>query len=64
MGSQAWVSLLYEAGVSAKTAKRCLKIFDEQAFYSRLLMFRAINSASKTKKYFLKNSTIGNPLLF
>ena len=51
---------MYVAGVSAKTAKG---IFKEHSFNSGA-RFGAIYSASKTKRYFLKNSTIGNRLLF
>ena len=40
-----------------------LKLSKNKFFYFRA-RFGAIYSASKTKKYFLKNSTIGNRLLF
>ena len=54
---------MYAAGVWTKTAKGYFKNVEEQVI---LLQSKvgAIYGASKTKKYFLKNSTIGNRLLF
>ena len=54
---------IYAAGVRAKTAKRYLKMSRNKSFNFRA-RFGAIYSASKTKKYLLKNSTLGNRLLF
>ena len=51
---------MHDTGVSAKTAKGYLKIFDEQVIQLQSKVW----SASKPEKYFLKNSTIGNWLLF
>ena len=53
----------YVAGVWTKTAKEYFKMARNKSFDVRA-RFGAIYSASKTKKYLLKNSTIGNRLLF
>ena len=55
---------MYEADVSAKTAKEYLKIFEEQVIRLQSKVWSNNHSAPKTKKYFLKNSTIGNWLVF
>ena len=54
---------MYAEGVGAKTVKGYFKNVEEQVI---LLQSKvgAIYSAFKTKKYFLKNNTIGNRLLF
>ena len=54
---------MYIAGVWAKTAKGCFKMSRNKSFYFKA-KFGAIYSVSKAKKYLLKNSTIGNRLLF
>ena len=54
---------MYVAGVWTKTAKEYFKMSRNKSFDVRA-RFGAIYSASKTKKYLLKNSTIGNQLLF
>ena len=54
---------MYVAGVWTKTAKGYFKNVENKSFDVRA-RFGAIYSASKTKKYLLKNSTIGNQLLF
>ena len=46
-----------------KLPRDILKLSKNKSFYFRA-RFGAIYSASKTKKYLLKNSTIGNRLLF
>ena len=46
-----------------KLQRDILKMSKNKSFYFRA-RFGAIYSASKTKKYLLKNSTIGNRLLF
>ena len=46
-----------------KLPRDILKLSKNKLFYFRA-RFGAIYSASKTKKYLLKNSTIGNRLLF
>ena len=53
----------YAAGVWAKTAEGYFKTVEEQVILLQS-RFGVIYSASKTKKYLLKNSTIGNRLLF
>ena len=56
---------MYAAGVWAKTAKGYFKTVDEQVILLQSkVCIGAIYSASKTKKYLSKNSTIGNRLLF
>ena len=55
---------IYEAGASAKTGKGWLKIFEEQVIRLQSKVWSNNHSAPKTKKYFLKNSTIGNWLVF
>ena len=54
---------MYVAGVWTKTAKGYFKMSRNKSFDVRA-KFGAIFSASKTEKYLLKNSTIGNRLLF
>ena len=54
---------MYVAGVWTKTAKGYFKNVENKSFDVRA-RFGAIYSASKTKKYLLKRSTIGNRLLF
>ena len=54
---------MYVAAVWTKTVKGYFKNVKEQAI-RRQSKVGAIYSASKTKKYLLKNSTIGNRLLF
>ena len=46
-----------------KLPRDILKLSKNKSFYFRA-KFGAIYSASKTKKYLLKNSTIGNRFLF
>ena len=46
-----------------KLPRDILKLLTNKSFYFRA-RFGAIYSASKTEKYLLKNSTIGNRLLF
>ena len=56
-GNPKWVKRAHLARlISSKMSKN--KSFDVRA------RFGAVYSASKTKKYLLKNSTIGNQLLF
>ena len=56
---------MYVAGVSTKTAKRYFKNVEEQVIQLQSKVWsNNIYSASKTKEYLLKNSTIGNCLLF
>ena len=52
---------MYLAGVWTKTAKGYFKNVENKSFDVRA-RFGAIYSASKTEKYLLKNSTIGNQL--
>ena len=47
----------------SKLQRDILKLSKNNSFYFRA-KFGAIYSASKTEKYLLKNSTIGNRLLF
>ena len=54
---------MYVAGVWTKTAKEYFKMSRNKSFDVRA-RFGAIYSASKTKRYLLKNSTIGNRLCF
>ena len=54
---------MYVAGVWTKTAKGYFKMSRNKSFDVRA-RFGAIYSASKTKRYLLKNSTIGNRLCF
>ena len=56
---------MYVAGVWTKTAKGYFKNVEEQVIRrQRKFWSKIIYSVSKTKKYLLKNSTIGNLLLF
>ena len=55
---------MYVAAVWTKTAKIYFKHVEEQVIQLHRGRFGAIYTASKTKKYFLKNSTLGNRLLF
>ena len=52
------------AGVSAKTVQRDISKMSRNKSFDFRARFGAIYSASKTKKYLLNNSTIGNQLLF
>ena len=54
---------MYAAGVWAKTVEGYFKNVEEQVILLQSNV-GAIYSASKTKKYFLKNNTIGNRLFF
>ena len=54
---------MYVARVSVKTERDISKMSRNKLFDFRA-RFGAIYSVSKTKKYFSKNSTIGNRLLF
>ena len=55
---------MYVAGVSAKTVQRDISKMSRNESFDFRARFGAIYSASKTKKYLLNNSTIGNQLLF
>ena len=55
---------MYVTAVWTKTAKIYFKHVEEQVIQLHRGRFGAIYTASKTKKYFLKNSTLGNRLLF
>ena len=55
---------MYVAGVSAKTVQRDISKMSRNKSFDFRARFGAIYSASKTKKYLLNNSTIGNQLLF
>ena len=54
---------MYVVGVWTKTAKGYFKNVENKSFDVRA-RFGAIYSVSKTKKYLLKNSTIGNQVFF
>ena len=55
---------MYAAGVWAKTAKGYIFKMSKNKSFDVRARFGALYSASKPKKYLLKNSTIGNRLLF
>ena len=55
---------MYAAGVWAKTAKGYIFKMSKNKSFDVRARFGALYSASKPKKYLLKNNTIGNRLLF